>query len=228
MGLVACTGAGDSVSSQPALTSTTTSSAPAEGIVTFVTSDGVTLEARRFGSGDRWVVLAHMRRASMESWFTFGDELAAAGYTALAFNHRGYGGSAGSGFAVDIDTTAAVDHALASGAASVSVIGASMGGTGAIAAAAVRDVDAVVTLSAPAAFEGVDATSAMASVTARTLLVAATGDQPYADAVAEFAAASSAPVNTLFLEGSAHGTDLLAEHGTEVTDQILAHLASAG
>ena len=75
-------------------------SSAAEEVVTFATGDGVTLEGRRFGSGETGVVLAHMRPASMESWFDFARVLAADGYTALAFNFRGYGNSGGEGFAV--------------------------------------------------------------------------------------------------------------------------------
>jgi pimeloyl-ACP methyl ester carboxylesterase len=193
----------------------------------FVTQDGLTLEGAMFGTGNDWVVLAHMRPASMDSWFAFAEVLASAGFTAMPFNFRGYGQSEGSGFAVDVDAAAAVDFAFASGAETVSIIGASMGGTGAMAAAAVRSVASVVTISAPAAFSGVDAVAAMASLQAPILFVAATDDQPYASDIGLLAGAAGGAVNTFFLDGRAHGTNLFGEHGAELTDQILAHLRSS-
>lgn len=211
----------------PSPTTAGTGGPDAESEVEFITTDGVKLEGVRFGDGPVWVILAHMRPAEMDSWFDFAREAAGAGYTALAFNFRGYGDSGGSGFAVDVDTVAAVDFAYASGAGSVVVVGASMGGTGALAAGAERLVSGVATLSAPAAFEGVDGIDAVSRLTAPALLVAASDDEPYASAIADLAAAASPRINTLFLDGNAHGTDLFADHGAELRDQLFAFIASA-
>lgn len=244
--LVGCS-SGDTATS--ATTSTTTSAPPTTSIasttvaptgattetdgpvgerdVRFTTADGVELEGIRFGDGPVWVILAHMRPAEMESWFDFARDASESGYTALAFNYRGYGGSGGTGFAVDVDTVAAVDFAYTSGAGSVVVVGASMGGTGALAAGAERLVAGVATLSAPATFEGVDGIEAVSRLTAPALLVAATDDQPYASAIGDLAAAATARINTLFFDGNAHGTNLFVDHGPELRDQLLAFIASA-
>ncbi len=199
---------------------------PEEGVaLTFPTADGLTLEGRRFGSGADFVVLAHMRPADMDSWFGFASTLAEKGFSALAFNFRGYGASEGSGFAVDVDVDAAIDEAVRLGAKRVFVIGASMGGTGAIAAATQRPVAAVVTLSAPDAFEGVDAVSAASRLDVPALLIAAEDNQPYPDDAATIAAASPSPAEVVVLSGSRHGTDMFHDHDPALSDRILAFLA---
>lgn len=210
-------------------TATTTAPTPVEDeAVTFVTSDDITLEGRRFGSGETGVVLAHMRPATMESWFEFAEILADAGYSALAFNFRGYGESGGDGFAVDIDTVAAVDFLVATGVTDVFVIGASMGGTGAVAAAAERSTNGAVTLSAPDVFEGTDAVAAAATLAGPLLLMAAEDDQPYPEDAAAIAGTAAGGAEVAILPGEAHGTDLFGDHGAAVTERILEFLATTG
>ena len=188
------------------------------------TADGLILEAERFGTGTDFVVLAHMRPSDMSSWFSFAGFLAGEGYTAITFNFRGYGNSEGSGFAVDVDVAAAVDVALALGAERVFVIGASMGGTGSVVAASQRDVAGVVTLSAPARFEGADAVAAATTVTAPMLLIAAEDDGPYAADAASISAAAGGATTVEILSGRNHGTDLFREHSEELTARILVFL----
>lgn len=199
-----------------------------EEAVTFVSGDGVTLEGRRFGSGSTGVVLAHMRPASMESWFDFARVLAESGYSALAFNFRGYGNSEGDGFAVDVDTAAAIDFLTASGASNVIVIGASMGGTGAVAASAERSTSGAITLSAPDVFEGTDAVAAAATFAGPLLLIAAENDRPYSEDAVAIAGASAGGARVAILPGGAHGTNLFDDHGGAVTSLILEFLATNG
>ena len=208
-------------------TAATAAPAPVEDeAVSFPTGDGLTLEGRRFGSGPTGVVLAHMRPASMESWFEFAEILAESGYSALAFNFRGYGNSEGAGFAVDVDTTAAVDFLQSTGVTEVFAIGASMGGTGAVAAAAERAVGGVATLSAPDRFEGTDAIDAARAYAGPLLLIAAEDDQPYAAEATAIAAAAAGPARVEILPGQAHGTGLFATHPAEVIDLLLEFLAT--
>lgn len=196
--------------------------APPDGGVTgpedvvFPTADGIDLEGRVFGGGDTWFVLAHMRPADMESWFETAEFLAGQGFTALTFNFRGYGESGGDGFAVDVDMEAAVDHALANGAARVFTVGASMGGTAAVEAAVTREVAGVVTLSAPGVFEGVDALGAAALLEVPLIAISGADDQPYAGTADEMVAGAGSSAELLLFDGSAHGTDLLGEHSDEI------------
>lgn len=194
--------------------------------VRFETDDGMALEGLLFGDGEDGVVLAHMRPASMDSWFPFARVLAEEGYAALAFNFRGYGSSEGAGYAVEVDVRAAINALLARGASRVFVIGASMGGTGAIAASAGhRAVAGVITLSAPAAFEGVDAMAAIRQVDRPIMLMAAESDEPYASNARDLQEATGFAAELIILSGGRHGTDLFAEHGEALRDTILGFLA---
>lgn len=231
-----------STASAPAATTTsastaTTTSAPATTTtqndtdgeaVTFPTADGLILEGRRFGSGPSLVVLAHMRPADMESWFDFARVLGAEGYSALAFNFRGYGDSEGDGFDVDTDVLAAIDFADGLGAEEAFVIGASMGGTGSVTASSQRPVSGTITLSAPGAFEGADAVAAAPALTAPILLVAAGNDTPYPSDAGSIDAATTVPSEVVILSGSQHGTNLFLDHGEELTALILEFLAGTG
>ena len=194
------------------------------------TSDGLELEARVWGEGDTYVVLAHMRPADMTSWFDFARLLAGEGYTSLAFNFRGYGESEvddENDFSVAVDVRAAVDAAIADGAEEVFVIGASMGGTGAVAASASNEIAGTVTLSAPDEFEGVNAASLAQFVDSPLLLIAADDDGDAAENALAIAAQAKREPELVFLSGDQHGTNMFAEHGDEITQLILDFLASA-
>ena len=110
------------------------------------------------------MVLAHMRPADQRSWFDFADRLADQGYQVLTFDFRGTcpGGDGGcSEGEADIssmwqDVVGAVTYLRSRGADRVGLVGASMGGTASLVAAAQPGVDPrmVVTLSAPTEIEG--------------------------------------------------------------------------
>lgn len=188
------------------------------------------LEGRAWGSGTDYVILGHMRPADMTSWFDFGRVLAEQGYTAIAFNFRGYGKSeAGENgeFAVGNDMRAAVDAALAEGAQRIYLIGASMGGTGAVAAASDRDIEAVVTLSAPDEFEGVNAAVLAERVESPMLLIAADADGTAADDASAIASGAKGETELVVLSGDQHGTNLFADHREELTKLILEFLEAA-
>lgn len=187
------------------------------------------LEGRAWGEGDRYVVLAHMRSADMSSWFDFARLLAAEGYTAVAFNFRGYGESEqgeNGQFAVATDIRAVVDAAVADGAVQVFVIGASMGGTGAVAASTTAEIAGTVTLSAPDEFEGVNAAGLAQYVAAPMLLIAADEDGSAAEDAAAIAAGAKGDAELVVLSGGQHGTNMFAEHGPEITELILDFLAA--
>jgi alpha/beta superfamily hydrolase len=204
-----------------------------EGPVRFTTPDGVELEGRIFGSGTKAIVLAHMEGSDMTAFFPLAQVLADFGYRALAFNFRGHGGSGGEGFRVGIDTRAAVDLMVFDGATQVGFVGASMGGTGAIAAAAKNpDVVGGVALSPPFKFEGVDAKIEAIDVSAPVLFIIADGDVDenggrYRDHAIEIGRSHPETMQVLTMTGSSHGTDLFLDHGASVTENILNFMARA-
>jgi pimeloyl-ACP methyl ester carboxylesterase len=103
-------------------------------------------------------VLAHGGRFNKASWEKQARELEKAGFRVLAIDFRGYGQSRGPGDAdvmsapLHLDVLAAVRYLRKAGAKSVSVVGGSMGGSAASAAAiqaAPDEIDRVVLLAAP-------------------------------------------------------------------------------
>lgn len=108
--------------------------------VSFPTPDGGIVYADLYGAGPRTVVLAHGGRYTKASWEPQATALAKAGFRILAIDFRGRGRSHGGPSTADgerFDVLAAVRYLRGTGAATVSVVGASMGG-GAAALAAVE------------------------------------------------------------------------------------------
>jgi pimeloyl-ACP methyl ester carboxylesterase len=106
----------------------------AQKAVAFPTSDGGAVSADSYGAGVHGVVLAHGGRFNKGSWEKQAQALAAAGFRVLAIDFRGYGQSRGPGDSdpmsapLHLDVLAAVRYLRKSGAKTVSVVGASMGG----------------------------------------------------------------------------------------------------
>lgn len=126
--------------------------------VSFPTQDGGLVHGDLYGQGFRGVVLAHGGRFTKESWVSQAQTLAREGFVVLAIDFRGRGQSRGgsqptSADDVHLDVLAAVRYLHATGAETVSVVGASFGG-GAAARAAVDagedEIDRLVLLAASA------------------------------------------------------------------------------
>src|SRR5262245_30053262 len=141
-----------------AFLATLCATAAAQEHVDFPTEDGGTIFADVYGKGERGVVLAHGGRFDKGSWAAPARALADAGFRVLALDFRGYGRSRGPGQAdpmsapLDLDVLAAVRQPRKTGARTVAVFGASMGG-GAAADASIRapgEIDRLVLLAATA------------------------------------------------------------------------------
>ena len=113
--------------------------------VTFPSSDGGTVSADLYGSGDRGVVLAHGRIFDKQSWRPLALRLAQDGLMALSIDFRGYGSSQAGDQedALYNDVLAAIAYLRDSGVLRVSVIGGSMGGGAAARAAAESKAGAI-------------------------------------------------------------------------------------
>jgi len=110
-------------------------------IVSFPTQDGGVVYADVYGNGDRAVVLAHGGRFNKESWAIQAQALANAGFQVVAIDFRGRGRSRGGPDSdsrdegLHFDVLAAVRYLRETGAKTVSVVGASLGGWAAARAA---------------------------------------------------------------------------------------------
>jgi pimeloyl-ACP methyl ester carboxylesterase len=132
---------------------------PRTGDVHFRASDGTRLVGHRFGTGRVAVVLTHETRGRLCDWVPYAKRLAAPGYLAFPFDFRGYGESQSGGARsarLDLDMEAPAREVRALGAKKVFLIGASIGGSAALAAgAAVRPpVAGVVSVSGAADLVG--------------------------------------------------------------------------
>ena len=200
--------------------------------VTFPTADGGLIHADVYGGGERAVVLAHGGRWNKESWAPQARELAAAGLRVLALDFRGYGKSTGPGQAeplsapLHLDVLAAVRYLKANGAVAVSVVGASMGGSGAADASveAPGEISRLVLL-------GSQAGKAPARLVVPKLFIVARNDTtasgtPRLVRIREQYAAAPEPKELLVLEGSAHAqANFQTDQGPAVMRELLQFLS---
>jgi pimeloyl-ACP methyl ester carboxylesterase len=197
--------------------------------VTFEAADGVTLAGRLFGPEDATagVVLAHMLPADQSSWFDFAQRLGSLGYRAITFDFRGYcpGGDAGCSEGNKLvsatwqDVLAAKAFLESEGVTRVAFVGASMGGTASLVAAGQvpTEVEAVITLSAPASIDGLSAGPEVVQASgAAKLFMAGDGDTSAAEAASALYQQSLQPKKLEILTTSDHGTDLLTGNQGEI------------
>jgi len=189
------------------------------GELRFTAADGTKLVGHRFGTGTTAVILGHQSSGDLCDWLPYARRLASRGYFVLPIDFRGYGssqprtGAAATRFAGDL--AAATKAVRKLGKKKVFLVGASMGGIAALVAAAnvVPAVDGVVSVSAPAQFNGMDAVKTAPRLQVPVLYVAAEGDD-YGDfskdAKAMHAVTASADKRLELLPGALHGIELMA------------------
>jgi pimeloyl-ACP methyl ester carboxylesterase len=157
-------------------------------------------------------VLLHMFPSDRRSWRPLAESLVGRGFAVLAIDFRGYGDSEGERQIDEIwrDALAAVRFMRREGHTCLVLVGASMGGTAALIAAAREQVDGVVTLSAASTFMGlVIPPEALALISAPKLFVASQGDSSAAATAQQLYSQSPAPKRVEIVSGDEHGTDLL-------------------
>ena len=154
------------------------------------TADGVALAATVYDAPSLpapAVVLVHMLTRTKEDWRPLAERLQAAGITALALDLRGHGqseGSAAPASAMALDVRAAVAWLAARpevAAGAVAIVGASLGASLAlIAAADTPTVRSVALLSPAADYRGVRLEAAAKKYGNRPMLLVASSEDPYA------------------------------------------------
>ena len=201
----------------PAVGADCLSPAERRGVIHFRASNGADLGGALAGRGSLGVVLAHQSNGTLCQWWYYAGELAGRGIRALAFDFEGSGSSTAGRPVPDslgLDVAAAVAALKKAGAARVVLIGASMGGTAVLCAAAHADpaVVAVVALSGPTSFLGCNAAAAVPRIRVPLLVAAAAADSPYADAARELYRQATAPGRRLVVvPGNGHGVSLLLD-----------------
>lgn len=143
------------------------------------------IQTATIGRGDNVAILLHQASSVGLCGFTdYAQRLAEQGVRSVLLNQCGYGQSACDAEAVaDVAgswpkvTAAAVEQARQAGATRITLVGASAGGTLAVVAAAQDpEIDAIVDLSGPITYQGLDAGVAAPSVGQQVLVLTAPED----------------------------------------------------
>src|SRR5437660_856179 len=201
--------------------------------VSFPTADGGVISADSYGAGEHGVVLAHGGRFNKGSWEKQAKALEAAGFRVLAIDFRGYGKSRGPGDSdpmsapLHLDVLAAVRYLRKSGAKTVSVVGASMGGGAAGDASILSEPGTIGRL----VFLGSAPNDPAEKLKAPSLFIVARNDAN-ADGLrlpgirAQYEKAPQ-PKELIILDGSAHAQFLFqTDQGEKVMREILRFLSA--
>jgi dienelactone hydrolase len=190
--------------------------------VWFEAADGTRLSGVVLGQGRTGVILAHQRWFNLCSWMPFARNLAEQGYRVLAFDFRGFGASSApqgvAGRSLDLDVSAGVEYLHRQGADQVVLIGASMGATAALMGAANDQKDgsggvaAVISISGPSRFYGMDAGLAVKRMRVPVLFIASSEEGSYTRAAKVlYGRAGSRSKRMVIVPGRTHGMGLLGE-----------------
>lgn len=201
--------------------------------VSISTRDGALIVADLYGEGTHGVVLAHGGRFTKESWHEQIPDFVGAGFCVLAFDFRGHGQSSAPTTrspeedARSLDVLAGVAYLRHAGAATVSVVGASMGGDYAAAAAeAIPDqIDRLVLLAAGAYTPLIKSKARKLFIMSRDDVV---GDnRPRLPQIRSQYEKASEPKAFIALEGSAHAQHIFGTNqGERLMQEILRFLST--
>jgi predicted alpha/beta-hydrolase family hydrolase len=183
----------------------------------FTTEDGGTLNGQILGSGKTALVFSNGQTVPKLFWLPVARRLASQGYLCLLYDYRGISPSQGRDDLSrrDSDLRAAVAVARSRGAASVVLVGASFGGTLALALAAQMQPKALIILSAPQSADvfAVSETE-LKALTMPKLFMASQDDTQYVGAVQRMYDQSSAPKQIHIFPGKNHGDSILTAADT--------------
>jgi len=189
------------------------------------------------GQGRDLVILSHQNNADMSSWYPLATDLADQRFQVLVFNFRGFCSGAGDAECSggSKDPAAAVDDLEAAMAwvrkeldpRRVFLVGASMGGTASLIAAARNRVYGVATVSAPHSFEELDVPPAtLRDIGEPKLFIAGAGDPARAASAAEYFYDGAGDPKQIFIAPSEeHGAPMLeTPEGLEARDRLIRFL----
>ena len=199
--------------------------------VVFTTDDGVQIAGTLFGQGTTVVVLAHMITSGQTSWHPFAQTLAEQGYSALAFDFRGYGQSEGTRDIdlYDKDLRAAIGFLRERGFERIVCIGASMGGNICGRVTHEPGLAGLVIISGPL-LHTLDETN-FTDLTYPKLFIVSDMDRlggiDFTQDVQQMYDWSADPKEIKVYSGSSHGIGMLSsQHGDEIRNLIMSFLAS--
>ena len=185
------------------------------------TADGVTIAAMLYQADGEApaVVLVHMYTRTKDDWRPFAERLQAAGLTALAIDLRGHGASGGLSTpapAMALDVQAAIGFLAGHGGVrGIAVVGASLGASAAIMAAAESpEVRGVALLSPATDYRGVRIDAALRKYAARPMVLVASTEDPLAARTVRGLVGGTPPV-----AAREQRLSLVMAHGTQILDR---------
>ena len=207
--------------------------------ITLTTSDDLKIAADVYESGgDKFAILLHMMPATKESWKPFAHKLRKAGYTSIAIDERGHGGSTQGG-ALQYenmsdtqqqnkirDIEVAYDHLKKEYAAedkNIVVIGASIGANLMIRFLAKHpNIPIGIALSPGINYHGVTTTKSARVLHEgqRLILVASDDDRRSFEAIHALEAKNPDRISTVEMSGVGHGTTMTDKQPGLIDDLI--------
>jgi alpha-beta hydrolase superfamily lysophospholipase len=183
------------------------------------------------------VVLAHQLNSSSWEWRSYAELFAKKGFTTLIFDFRGQGHSSGllDYNSVGVDVEAAIRFLNADGHDQIVCMGASMGGSGCLAASIDNDLVGLVDLSGPMNIPGTRLVTDedLANMAFPKLFMIAEGDTipdwpTYLSEFVDMYELCPEPKELVIYPGQAHGVGLLRdeESGEEAVQQLLGFLSA--
>jgi pimeloyl-ACP methyl ester carboxylesterase len=169
------------------------------------------LAALSIGTGRVAVILAHQASGSLCQWWPYARSLAAR-FRVVAFDFDGAGASSFGNGDYPGEVAAAAEWARKHGSRRIVLMGASMGGTAVMVAAARlgSSIAGVIDLSGPASFAGMDALGAARRVHVPALFAYGTRDFGFAEDVRHVRAATAARDKPIIaVRTTNHGVDLV-------------------
>jgi pimeloyl-ACP methyl ester carboxylesterase len=214
--LLVLVGAGGGVAATPIVGGVCLTKAERAHAVRFPSRSGATIAGVLLGSGPVGVVFAHQSPGDLCDWMFYARALEARGYVVLPIDMNGFGASTVAPTSPtrarwDRDVAAAAGVLRSHGVRRVVLIGASLGGTVVVAAAAeIRPaVSAVVDLSGPTESSGVDALAAARRLRVPALYVVSDDDAYISEVRKTYRVTPPRLRRLRVVTGGGHGVGLL-------------------
>jgi dienelactone hydrolase len=199
--------------------------------VMFVTTDQVTLYGTLYGSGTWAIILSNEGDNNTSAWIPIAEQLAARGYLVLGYSYRREVATAnGLPSQALTDLRAAIAFMRGRHPSGITLMGSSLGGLISIKEATVEKFDALVSISALAAFEDVQVSdSELRRITTPKLFVTSELNDPFTSDTYHMFAVTPQPKEERAYPGRDHGLALFQDSsGPDLMStllQLLQHYA---
>jgi alpha/beta superfamily hydrolase len=190
--------------------------------VSIVTSDGVTLLGTLYGQGTRAIILSNEGDNDAFAWVPMAQQFASMGYLVLGYSYRPEVSTADGLPSQGLrDLRAAIAFIQSRHVTGITLMGSSLGGLISLKEATTERFDALVSISAPVAFEDVQLSDAeLRRITTPKLFVTSDLNDPYTSDTYHMFNVTPQPKEERIYPGRIHGLALF--QGTSGPDLLSA------